>query len=686
MIKSQLEPELIEYKSQYSIDIDDIDYDTSVYDYDIDGLTIEIALGKIKYTYSKHGVLFCSIYLIVNDEPNSRIGIFEIRENDILNSITDDELELDKGNIIIFASTQYINRKMEKTMKEIKVDDKNDDIFDETIEVIDTITVEPDDVMKLDINEEQISTIANKINNEGIDKIFTDINRDNIPTMLPEESQIDTDEIIADYKESSKNNWIETFTRNNNYSIIDNEGGGDCLFAVIRDGYRQIGKQTTVKKLRALLAKEVTQDMFVEYKELYTNFFTEHQSIDAEMVAIRKMLNELKRRIKNITEKAERETILKEASELTTRYSKLKDERVVTKQLLNEFLYMQDIKSIEDLSNYILTSNYWADNWAISTLERLLNIKLIILDKNAYTNGDVDAIMNCGPIHNNKNIYSPDYYIMTSYTGNHYELVSYKNKNILKFREIPYNIKSMIINKCLECNSGVYYLIEDFRDYKTKLGLSPEQGAEKVDDMDIMNKDLYDSDVVFMYHSKSNSLPKAGYGIGETMSNDKIIDYINLNTKQKNSPVYDWRKKLDDSWAAPFTVDNLRWNTVKHYVLASQYKKGFPDFYKEFSLDSESDISKNIDMAIAATSKSGKYNDLVLRPDNVTVDADYYTIGKESRVDPERYTALEAKFTQNLDLQKILADTKRAKLVKFIRRNDPETDILLMQLRKKIQI
>ena len=134
---------------------------------------------------------------------------------------------------------------------------------------------------------------------------------------------------------------------------------------------------------------------------------------------------------------------------------------------------MQDINSIEELGDFIMTSKYWADNWAISKLERILNMKLIILDEGAYTNGDVDAIMNCGPIHNNvdEKVFSPDYYIMTSYNGSHYELISYKNKNILRFREIPFNIKTMVINKCLECNSGLYYLIDDFRNYKTKLGL-----------------------------------------------------------------------------------------------------------------------------------------------------------------------------------------------------------------------
>jgi len=685
MLKSNFEPELVEYKTHYGIDNDDIDYDTSVYVYDMNGIVIEIALGKIKYTFSSKGILFCSIYLVINDKPNSRIGIFEIRESEMLNSIDDDGLELEKGNIILFASGRYINRMLEKQIPEekiiqdAKVEKAMDDIQPE---------LEKPDVMNLVIENEQLSTVASKIMDEGLDNPFTDVDKHDAPDMLPDENDLDMDEINADYKESSKSTWIETFTRNNHYSIHNNEGSGDCLFAVIRDAYRQIGKQTTVKKLRGVVAKELTQEMYIEYKELYTGFFTEYQSINAEMIALRKMNNELKRRIKDIADKGERDTILKEATELTTRYNKLKVDRLNTKELLDEFLYMQDINSVEDLGEFIMTSKFWADNWAISKLEKILNMKLIILDESAYNNGDVDAIMKCGPIHNNvdEKVFSPDYYIMTSYNGNHYELISYKDKNILKFREIPFNIKTMVINKCLECNSGLYYLIDEFRNYKTKLGLSPEQGAKKIDDNDIVDKDIYDSNIVFMFHSKSSSVPKAGFGTGEVIPTENVVEYSSLNEKTKTSVIYDWRKKLDDSWGSPFTVDGLRWNTVTHYVLASQYKKGFPDFYKEFSLDSESELSMSLELAKAATSKSGKLENKQIRPENVTVDADYYTIGVESRKDQERYTALEAKFTQNLDLHRVLMETKRAKLVKFIRRNDPEPDTQLMQLRKKIAL
>jgi len=54
MIHSILEPANIHYKSGYGIDEDDIEYNTSIYDYEWNGIDLEIALGKIKYTYSKY--------------------------------------------------------------------------------------------------------------------------------------------------------------------------------------------------------------------------------------------------------------------------------------------------------------------------------------------------------------------------------------------------------------------------------------------------------------------------------------------------------------------------------------------------------------------------------------------------------------------------------------------------------
>ena len=682
MILSQLEPKNIQYKSGYGIDNDDIDYDTSVYDYEWNGINIEIALGKIKYTYSKYGVLYCSIYLIVDDTPVSRIGIFEINDSKLLNSISDDTMDMKDGNILIFASDKYIKRRLPEPAKKTPITIK--ETVGDDIPELNVSKLETDDVMTLAIDDTQISNGTSKAVDVIGENIFTLDTTIVPPALLQEENQADSDELSDDYKESSKSNWIEKFARNNNYSILENEGKGDCLFAVIRDAYRQIGKQTTVKKLRALLAKDVDDSIFKEYKHLYDGFSSQYQTIDVEMKEIEKINREMKRRIVKVTDKVEHGKILKDANELAERYKQLKHHRSVTKTLLNEFIFMENIDTIEKLQEFIMTPNYWADNWALSRLERALNIKFIILDELAYENGDNDGVLLCGPIYDNSHEFSPDYYILASYTGNHYRLVSYKEKNILKYREIPYNMKTLIINKCLERNSGIYYLINEFRSYKTKLGLDADYGAPLDDEDDVMNKDMYDPHTTFMFHAKSNPIPRPGKGVGEKIPLDKLTEYNDLYGRKPAETSYDWRRKISDEWNAPFTLDGRRWSTVLHYVLGCQYKKGFPDFYHLFSLDSESDISKSVEMANAATSKSGKHGDIQLRPDNVTVDADYYSHGRPSKNEEARYNALLSKFNQNLDLKQILTDTKRAKLVKFIRRSDPEADLQLMKIRKEL--
>jgi predicted NAD-dependent protein-ADP-ribosyltransferase YbiA (DUF1768 family) len=121
----------------------------------------------------------------------------------------------------------------------------------------------------------------------------------------------------------------------------------------------------------------------------------------------------------------------------------------------------------------------------------------------------------------------------------------------------------------------------------------------------------------------------------------------------------------------------MKWSTVEHYYQGSKFKNKNPDFTKLFSLDSDSEISKDVSMAREAGSKPSTK----LRPSNVKIDPDFY--GGRNLV--EREKALYAKFTQNLDLKNILLATKNAKLMKYISKSPPEIDFVLMRVRNKIQ-
>jgi len=681
MVKSILRPNDINYKETKTMDEEDIDHASTLYEYPLYGHNLTIALGKEKYTYSSYNIVYYPIYLIVLDEPKSKIGVFEVESNQVINIIDDDgDVILEKGNIIIYASDTFINKLLNET-DELEQLSRTDDLFTDkpeelNIDIID-LTEDPPSVLDLHISKEKKDKLI-KSNND----VFESAPSILPPPLLEEESEEDSKELKEQYKETSKTNWLQKFMKNNLYSIIDNEGGGDCFFAVLRDAFKQIGKITTVDKLRKLLSKEATEEQFKQYRVLYTNFLAELQDKEAEMKAIKKMIPVLKKRSDTTSNKEEHKQILGEAKSLTEKYNRLKLERDDTKDLMKEFDYMKEITDLEKFRDFILRTRYWADTWAISTLEKLLNIKVIILSEEAFEYGDLDSVLNCGQLNDSElekeGNFNPDFYIITCYTGNHYKLISYKEKRILKFREIPYDIKVMVINKCMERNAGPYYLVEDFRKLKNSFGLDADEGGPKEPEDEYLNKDVYDKNIVFMFHANSNSAPKAGKGSGEKLEDMKLTDFNMLN---KNK---DWRKKLDDSWIAPITIDNHRWNCVEHYYLGSQFKKGFPDFYLQFSLDSNSDIGKDINLARAAAGKTGKLKDRVLRDNAVKIDSDFFEVGLNPRNEETRYAALVAKFNQNLDLKSLLLETKMAKLVHFMRGKEPEPDNLLMRVRKEL--
>lgn len=340
---------------------------------------------------------------------------------------------------------------------------------------------------------------------------------------------------------------------------------------------------------------------------------------------------------------------------------------------------MKGIETLDAFRSKIKKCEFWADTWAISTLERILNIKFIVMSSELYKAGDKKNVLQCGQLNDKileqRGRFTPEFYIIIDHTGNHYRLIGYKKKMIFKFPEIPYYIKKMIAEKCMEKNAGPFAIIPDFIKFKAGQNKTIIKEAQYEDISESKLRGLYNDDIVFQFYSKSIDKPLPGKGSGEKIQNDRLKEYSELAT------IPQWRKKLSNFWVQPFSLDNHQWASVENYYQGSKFKKTFPDFYLSFSLDSGTDLSKDPAMAKAAGGKSGKYKGELLRPTEVKADSEFF--GK--RQSREMYTSQYAKFTQNEDLKKLLLATNDAKLTHFTRGSEPIVFDELMLIRDKIK-
>jgi predicted NAD-dependent protein-ADP-ribosyltransferase YbiA (DUF1768 family) len=228
------------------------------------------------------------------------------------------------------------------------------------------------------------------------------------------------------------------------------------------------------------------------------------------------------------------------------------------------------------------------------------------------------------------------------------------------------------VNKCIEKNDGTFGLIKDFIHFQERLGIDVEPEVNAPPSQNI--RDVDDS-TVFMFH-KTSAHEKPGKGSGETIKPENISKYAEL------ARIKDWRRLLADETTTPFKLDGKSWQSVEHYYQGSQFKKGFPDFYKLFSLDSDHEISKDVEKAIAAGSKTGIYKKALMRPKTTKHDPDFFTNGRNNT---ERATALLAKFQTNEEARRVLVLTQDAVLKQFVRGTPAEPDELMMEVRSKVR-
>lgn len=637
MVYSTIE-NTIKYKENKMLESDDKNYNAALYQIHLYDNDVIIALGQPKYTYIEKKVVYYPIYIVKENKVLSQIGIYEVEDDKvpvILDNDGDVNLELINEPILYsFVDEEFIDkrRKINTTIKSKNEEKKESDEHD-------SLGYSP----------------------------------------LQEQTRKEADKEKKEFKLIKGNPWIQKYMKSNKYNIEQTKPNGNCLFESISKGYERIGIDKSIADLRKIVADNVSQEIYENFKGQYDDVNNEIEVLKKEIKGLSSKHSELKKELSITKDKSIQKNIVANAEKISERHKSAKKEYNMAKTLLEEYEFMNGINSLNAFRAIIQTNKFWAEAVTLGILEKKLNVKLILFSKEEYENNPKKIIISCGTREGDEVEFVPEHYIMLSYDGIHYELITYKDRGAMTFIEIPYYVKKYIVDRCFKGDIGSYQIIPDFKqlyltmkEEKDNLGKGVEIVEEQISDI---NSDLYINDTIFHLDPKGSRKQFPGNGNNEILGSEGIKSYTKL------SGITDWRRMLSNSYKQEMNIDDKKWYSVEHYYQGSKFKRNNKDYYHEFSLDSNSKMSSNANLAKMAGSISGTdENGKLIRPEHIKIDNDFYN----ERHKKEKELAIKNKFSENKLLKTTLLATKKAKLME---QNEEDLSVVqneLMELRKNL--
>lgn len=644
-------------------------------------IPVIIALGEIRREHSgKYNILYCPVYIVLGDNIKAlsfqQIGVYEFfaaSEEQLKHTDGDFDIRLIEGPLLYDG---FDSKKIKKLLNDKPL---------------------LKDMDEREIDDAEQAHQAKELNTktgEGIAiaakplLISLEIEDDDTVVHKDQHDEKEYRKIVKDYEamgvSAPKKNWLQKKFHDFNYKIWSNSGKGDCFFISLAQAYKYIGKKVTGKEIREKLATNIPEATYKEYKErysLFNNFLEKNKKSQSDTI---KKFNELKKMKqdkqkqfddikKSIGQKALKKdprykeivAISRKMQNISTEYKSKLSEFKDTTALLTDVDFMKNIKNLEQFKDMIRTSDYWADDSSIRILEEVLNIKIIVIDKN-----NKKGLIHCIDASDSikaKGFFKPKYYIIVDLDSKHYQLVSYKNRKMFRFHELPHSIKEEIKHKCLiDSGQGIYSFIPKFNELiKVADDDDDEDQDSKIATIDATaeeedNKDFkdYNENIVFTFFSKSSDA-KPGKGKNEKIPKEKEDDFKELNK------IKHWRRVLSNFHivSQPFELDGHMWNSVEHYYHACKFKNYTEgsekhDFYLKFTAESNSEVSKDPGKA---KSYGGKDSSHKYRPKHILMDDDFFNGNHKIAMEKGQ----RAKYMNDAYSQKILLLTKNAKLVHY---------------------
>ena len=676
MVRSRLDPTInyTEIKALDQSDTKETQYRAPLYEAEVLGIHTIVSIGQIKNTFIDKGIVYFPLYLIKDDKVLSQIGVIEAMQ-DTIPSLLDEEndINLEKAEPALIYSfvkeslvrkAVYVEGRMVAEAAQTAQASKpklKSKLSLAPLSLSESETGRKEALKKSRLLSKELG-MGLEGDEEGIEGEEADLQRairasimesSNIPDLPLKHASIPVqtlDQFEAErkrYRHVKDESWMETYYENNNFKVIRNPGGGDCFFMIICQSYKTIDPDTTMSviKLRRLLSYALTDRQFNEYKTLYDDYSREEKRLVKENQDIATRNKEIKERFQNSQSKQEKLELKAESEKLIEKNKRVMQELDVVKENKKEVKFMKGIKTIQQLREVIqkgeMTSEYWADAWAIAALEVILNIKFIILSYNDYNQNQRKSfqeinVINCGNDMSKsliqeirKNIaevskaegsaemavgvvaaaattsgalgvsaaseeyeFNPDYYIMVSHSAEHYELITYYGNAMLTFPEIPYCVKLQIVTRCLQGKffNGAYSHIPQFRLFIQELGIAKKVEERVLDEsvgaLSAAAANPHFTENIQLVHHKSAADAMPGRAQGDYVAQSDRPGFMELGGGgQEQRGNNNWRRKISNEWNAPFTLDGHRWLSVEHYYQANKFFKKNPEFYLLFTMD-----------------------------------------------------------------------------------------------------
>lgn len=737
MVVSKLDS-TINYQELKDINPDDKGKESTIFIMEMNDVNVVLSLGTEQYTFITKNVIYIPIYLVHEDRVVGKIGLYEFMASD-MSDLLDADGDYDVENFNEPVLYSYVNKDYLEKYKYIGDDsesptgqEQGDDEEGEVVFVDDDSEDEDESSSddEIDVTEDahsrksdarhdkQTSSTIDIDEADSLEEIQEEhVDDDVLPSVIPiirelyeedediieeekegtpalpipegRETEFETEKEANQIKErftlSESENWIQSFFKNPFYEIEDNEGGGDCFFAVLREAFKSIGKNVTVNELRTILANELTDEVYENFKLMYNMAKSEYDDITRDMKRLKKENDNLKKQLKSAKTSTEKKVLVDQGKKNASHFKELKGTLYQASELVNEYRFMKDVDNIEDMKEVIKTCRFWAETWAISTMERVLNIKLLVLSSTHYEKRDYNNVLQCGQLNDvileERGVFKPKYYIMTEWLGDHYKTIAYKGNKILTFNQIPFDMKKLIVDKCLERNAGPFYIIPKFKTLKEEmerkeqesgtmdLYISLEEPDETSEEVSEKKSSVQspDRNIVFQYYERSADM-KPGKGSGEKIPETERKNFLKLEK------IKDWRKMLSNSYIHPYKLNGKTWNSIEHYMQAMKFKQGNPHIYNNFSLESGTDWASDVKIAKSVGETGKVKGEKVLAP-SIKPDPGY----EQNRASYMK-DAMLSKFSTPV-LGEVLRETKNATLQIYVPRRPAIKAEVLMSVR-----